>query len=113
MMTESEVSQWRPMASAPRDGTRILVALYASEQGPAEVDVARWTKPERAKEACWVASDSDRACVIVYTEAELAYWMPLQSTLPGSPFPHIAPEEPQLRKGQDPERDSEIGGSGI
>ena len=45
------------MASAPKDGTLVLVAIRESEQGPAQVDVARWTKPARANEKCWVSAE--------------------------------------------------------
>ncbi|MBV9221321.1 MAG: hypothetical protein JOY94_18020 [Methylobacteriaceae bacterium] len=106
-MSEAEVDQWQPMASAPRDGTRVLVVIRASEQGPAEVDVARWGRPEPLAEACWVSSDSNHDCVIAYAEAELAYWMPLPSSLPKlrSSYRAFAPELPKDA--------DEMGGSGI
>jgi hypothetical protein len=81
-MSESDFGVWQPMANAPRDGTRVLVAIRASEQGPAEVDVARWGRAEPAGEECWVASDSDHECIITYAEGELTSWMPLPTTLP-------------------------------
>ena len=37
-------ARWRQMASAPRDGSRILVTVRPVEQGPAEVDVAFWAR---------------------------------------------------------------------
>ena len=37
-MSLPEFSKWAPMSTAPRDGTLVLVAIHASEQGPAEVD---------------------------------------------------------------------------
>lgn len=73
---------WRPMATAPLDGTRILVALNASEQGPAEVDMVRWAKPERNAEECWVATDSDAGSPVVYSSSDLSSWMPLPSPIP-------------------------------
>jgi hypothetical protein len=73
---------WRSMESAPRDGTRILVALTASEQGPAEVDMVRWTRPERNAEECWVATDSDAGSPVVYSSSDLSSWMPLPSPMP-------------------------------
>lgn len=81
-MAETGVVGWQPMASAPRDGTRILVAVNASEQGPAEVDVVRWAKPERNAEECWVATDSDADSPVVYAPGELSSWMPLPTPLP-------------------------------
>ena len=79
-MEHPDYGEWQDMELAPRDGTRILVMIRESEQGPAEVDVARWGR-SRAGES-WIASDSDHDCAIVYTDADLAYWMPLPSPLP-------------------------------
>lgn len=80
-MSDSLSGEWRSMASAPRDGTRILVAIRATEQGPAEVDVVRWwSRP--SSESGWLATDSDAAAPITYAEAELSSWMPLPSVLP-------------------------------
>ena len=42
-----EASGWREMATAPKDGTRILVTVRNSEQGPAEVDVAHWARADQ------------------------------------------------------------------
>ena len=44
-----ETDHWRNMASAPRDGSRILVTVRSSEQGPAEVDMAYWSRAERCE----------------------------------------------------------------
>jgi len=76
-MTQPDPKDWQPMETAPRDGTRILVALKASEQGPAEVDVARWAKPTRSSEHSWIASDSTPDSPVAYSDGDLAYWMPL------------------------------------
>ena len=81
-MAQSDDDDWRPMATAPRDGTRILVTIRASEQGPAEVDVVRWARPGVADEAGWLATDSDAEARIRYAEAELVSWMPLPAVLP-------------------------------
>jgi hypothetical protein len=80
IMEHPDYGEWHDIDLAPRDGTRILVMIRESEQGPAEVDVARWGR-SRAGES-WIASDSDHDCAIVYTDADLAYWMPLPSPLP-------------------------------
>ena len=78
----ADFGEWRPMVSAPQDGTRILAAIRASEQGPAEVDVVRWARSAPGAEKGWIAADSDPALVIVYAEVELTHWMPLPSPLP-------------------------------
>ena len=49
-MSEAEYGEWQDMARAPRNGTRILVEIRASEQGPAEVDLVRWEAGERGGE---------------------------------------------------------------
>ena len=96
------------MATAPRDGSRILAAIRATEQGAAEVDVVRWARSAPGSERGWIAADSDPTLVIVYAEVELTHWMPLPSPLP------------KLRAGQaagrrEPGRfdADEMGGSGI
>jgi len=105
----ADFGQWRAMASAPRDGSRVLVAVRESEQGPAEVDVARWTRPDRAAEPCWIAADSDPDCVIVYAEAELLCWMPMPTPSPKLRSTRNAAAAP----GAAVESEEEIGGSGI
>ncbi len=76
------VSTWAPMASAPRDGSLVLVRIRASEQGPSEVDAVRFARSARSGEEGWVANDSDPFARVVYAEAELASWMPLPTQLP-------------------------------
>jgi len=82
MTTAPEPTDWQSMASAPRDGTRILVALRASEQGPAEVDVVKWVKSDRFGEEIWLATDSERDAPVTYPDADLEGWMPLPTALP-------------------------------
>ena len=86
-MNEPDSAEWQAMASAPKDGTRVLVAVRASEQGPAEVDVVRWAKAGRSGEAGWIATDSDSGAPFVYAETELSSWMPLPTPLP--PLPRL------------------------
>ena len=107
-MGEPNFGEWHDMASAPKDGSRILVAVRGSEQGPAEVDVARWARPEKSAEESWIAVDSDPACVIVYAEAELSGWMPLPTPVPKLRSARAARSLGSARTGFD-----EIGGSGI
>jgi len=81
-MTRPDFSKFASMATAPRDGTLVLVAVHASEQGPAEVDAVRWAKSARSGEEGWVANDSDPFARIVYAEPELSGWLPLPTQLP-------------------------------
>ncbi len=106
-MSDHEFGAWLPLDDAPRDGTRIIVAIRESEQGPGEVDVVRWARAPHTAEKGWIAADSDPECVIAYTDGELACWMPLPQSLPparaalaGAGLPRVTP-------------DMEIGGSGI
>jgi hypothetical protein len=81
-MTLPDFSKFAPMSTAPRDGTLVLVAIHASEQGPAEVDAVRWAQSARSGEEGWVANDSDPFARIVYSEPELSGWLPLPTQLP-------------------------------
>ena len=74
-----EPDRWRHMTSAPKNGSRILVTVRSSEQGPAEVDVAYWSHGDRFGAEGWRASDSAPGCIIEYAEPELKCWMPLPS----------------------------------
>lgn len=91
-MSETEQTEWRSMRTAPKDGTRILVTVRASEQGAAEVDVVRWAKPGPGAEAGWIATDSDPEARVIYAEGELAAWMPLPAAIQrGGARPALAP----------------------
>lgn len=107
-MSATEARQWRKMASAPKDGSRILAVIRASEQGPSDVDVVRWARPGRAAEDCWMSTDSSHDCAIIYEDWELAFWMPLPSTMPAVKTPDLAASLPDF-----PKDGEEIGGSGI
>lgn len=96
--------RWRNMAGAPKDGTRILVTVRSSEQGPAEVDVAYWSHGDRYGVEGWRASDSAPGRVIEYAEPELKCWMPLPSANLGRAA------APAPWEGEDAE---ELDGSGI
>ena len=74
-----EPDRWRHMASAPKDGSRILVTVRPSEQGPAEVDLAYWSNGDQFGAEGWRASDSSPGRVIEYAEPELKCWMPMPS----------------------------------
>lgn len=105
-MSPPDVTEWQPMATAPRDGSRILVTVRASEQGPAEVDVVKWARVAGAAEPGWIATDSGADAPIVYAAGELASWMPLPSALPSLRSARIA-------KGEPPPDPGEMDGSAI
>ena len=95
-----------PIATAPRDGSLVRVALRASEQGPAELDTVRWAKSETSGQEGWVAFDSDPDARVVYSDSELAYWLPLPS--------QIAPRRRPARKaGKPATSEDESDGSAI
>ncbi len=100
----SEPDRWRHMASAPKDGSRILVTVRPSEQGPADVDVAYWSHGDRYGAEGWRASDSSPGCIIEYAEPELKCWMPM----PTADLSRAAAPLPW--EGED---DQELDGSGI
>lgn len=90
----AERAGWRAMATAPRDGTRILVTTRPVEQGPAEVDMAYWAPADRFGMEGWRAADSFPGQVIGYAEPELKCWMPLPRANPaGRPDPLPSPYE--------------------
>lgn len=97
---------WRPIRTAPKDGTRIIAAIRSSDQGGAEVDVVRWTQPRRGADACWTSTDSSHDCPIMYDDREVAHWMPLPSNMPAVRTPAMASQLPTLPG-------AEAGGSGI
>ncbi|MFN7024335.1 MAG: hypothetical protein ACK4QP_07395 [Pseudorhizobium sp.] len=103
-----EPGRWRQMRSAPKDGSRILVTIRSSEQGPGAVDLVYWAKADPSGGDAWRSSDSAPGAVIEYAEPELKCWMPLPTVGPS------ANEEPLTRpaawEGQDEE---ELDGSGI
>jgi len=84
-------TEWRHMATAPRDGTRILVTVRPVEQGPADVDVAYWAKADQFGIEGWRAADSAPGAIVGYADPELKCWMPLPDAAaagqPESPRP--------------------------
>ena len=103
----AEPGQWRHMSNAPRDGSRILVTVRASEQGPAEVDVAYWARADQFNVEGWRAADSYPGHIVTYADPELICWMPF----PGANFQEsvIAGDMPQPWEGDE----EELYGSGI
>jgi len=78
-------TEWRHMATAPRDGTRILVTVRPVEQGPADVDVAYWAKADQFGIEGWRAADSAPGAIVGYADPELKCWMPLPDAAAGQP----------------------------
>ena len=74
-----EPDRWRNMQSAPRDGSRILVTIRPSEQGPGTVDLAYWSDGDQYGGDGWRSSDSTPGRIIEYAEPELKCWMPMPS----------------------------------
>ena len=107
-MSSGATDAWRKMTSAPRDGTRILVITRASEQCPADVDVVRWASHKRDPEPCWVSTDCSADAPIAYEDWEVAFWMPLPSSIPPVRTPGLAARLPEF-----PRDGLEHGGSGI
>jgi hypothetical protein len=66
---------WRPIETAPKDGTRVLVCHC----GVSNVDIAYWDAPEWGDEPCWIARDCDDAYYTNYLTGgdTPTYWMPL------------------------------------
>ncbi|MCX7303193.1 MAG: hypothetical protein NTV73_02480 [Hyphomicrobiales bacterium] len=79
--------RWNHMSSAPRDGSRILVTVRPSEQGPAEVDVAYWSRSDQFGIEGWRAADSHPGQIVGYAEPELKCWMALPSAGDDADFP--------------------------
>jgi hypothetical protein len=69
----AEKAGWRDMDSAPKDGTRVLVAY--SIDGAIEIDGAMWCEPD----GLWMLSDG----FLCAGESEPTHWQPL----PASPTP--------------------------
>ncbi|WAP69197.1 hypothetical protein [Jiella pelagia] len=104
-MEDSAKGGWLPMATARRDGERILVTVRGGEQGPAEVDTVRYQTIRGTGERGWVATDLGPESLVTYDEDELVAWMPWpQPTANAASFDLPAPAE---------EADFEDEGSGI
>ncbi len=88
-----DTTGWRRMHSAPRDGTRILVTVRDSEQGPAQVDVAHWARADQYGMEGWRSANSHPGQIIGYAEPELKCWMPLPTAGAAQPSPWEEGEE--------------------
>ena len=92
------------MSAAPKDGSRILVTVRPTEQGPAEVDVAYWSRADQYGMEGWRAADSHPGQIVAYADPELKCWMPF----PGASLARES-EFPVPWAG----KDEELYGSGI
>ncbi|MCE7030084.1 hypothetical protein [Jiella avicenniae] len=84
-MADSARGGWLPMATARRDGERILVTVRGGEQGPAEVDTVRYQTVRGSAERGWVATDTGHDLLVTYDEDELVAWMPWPQPTAHSP----------------------------
>ena len=95
-----EQPRWRHMSSAPKDGSRILVTVRPSEQGPAEVDVAYWARADQFGIEGWRAADSHPGQIVSYADPELKCWMPLPTAnvegVSGMPTPWAGEDAEEL-----------------
>ena len=74
-----EPETWRPIDSAPRDGTRILI--LREHYGEMRVDVAKWDDDQYAKKPRPYWSYDQDACGVSSMRAnQPTHWMPLPST---------------------------------
>jgi hypothetical protein len=103
----AELERWRTMTSAPKDGSRVLVTVRSSEQGPAQVDVAYWARRDQFGVEGWRSSDSHPGQIVAYADPELQCWMPLPSANPDSLTPPLDLPEPWSGD------EEELDGSGI
>jgi len=101
-----EPDRWRHMRNAPRDGSRILVTIRPTEQGPGAVDLAYWSNGDQFGGEAWRSSASAPGRIIEYAEPELKCWMPIPSADPDRM------SLPSPWKGKDTQ-ELEVDGSGI
>ncbi len=97
-----DASSWKGMASAPKDGSRIIVVIRASEQGGSDIDVVHWARPTRGRsDECWLSTESSADCPINYEDWEVTFWMPLPSSLPPVRSPDLTSRLPPIPKESD------------
>ena len=84
------------MASAPRDGSRILVTVRPTEQGPAEVDIVYWARADQFGIEGWRSADSHPGQVVAYAEPELKCWLPMPKASASLPEPWAEDDDEQL-----------------
>ncbi len=83
------------------------MTVRSSEQGPAEVDVAYWSRTDQFGIEGWRAADSYPGHVVAYADPELKCWMPLPKANAGEA---AVAELPAPWEGENAE---ELHGSGI
>jgi hypothetical protein len=102
--TMEELGQWRSMRSAPKDGSRILITIRSSEQGPGAVDLAYWSNGDQYGGEAWRSSDSAPGRIVEYSEPEMKCWMPM---------PTADPDQFTRPAAWEGKNDEELDGSGI
>ncbi len=100
----AEASGWRHMSSAPQDGSRILVTVRPTEQGPADVDVAYWARADQFGIEGWRSADSHPGQIFASADLELKCWMPMPQAGASADTSMPSPWEGE---------DAELYGSGI
>lgn len=106
----AEASAWRHMASAPKDGTRVLVTVAESEQGPAQVDTVYWAAADDYGIEGWRSSESSPGQIFSYADPEIVCWMPVPR---GGDDVEPAGRATLMPTPWDPESGVELFGSGI
>ena len=99
-----EPGRWRNMKTAPKDGSRVLVTIRPSEQGPGAVDLVYWARSDQHGGDAWRSSDSVPGRIVEYAEPELKCWMPM---------PAANTEQLTLPSAWEGEDEAELDGSGI
>lgn len=76
------MSDWQPIETAPKDGTRLLVLVRPSGHWSAEVNIARWGDPEPFDEPCWVGDSAGPGYTLSWDDGEISHWMPIPDSTP-------------------------------
>lgn len=76
---------WKPIETAPKDGTPILILDWLFEKNIPKVSIAYWGEDERGGAWCdyryWEDPDEEHG----WEYEEVSHWMPLPE-LPENPF---------------------------
>jgi hypothetical protein len=67
-----KVGEWRPIETAPKDGTSILVVEHDGD-----IHLARYAEPDPGWMHEWQARDEDHGYRASWETSELSHWTPL------------------------------------